>query len=140
MAYYNYKVKPKHNHDWIKQLQLIDPVSSASANYNEIHFTEPNKATVSAWTRPHVTFIQDGGKVAHWYLTNSGGKWTVDGSGDTEKGQSEIAEKVVADALALNWINPAPPAKLMDTDGFTTVETDKGKKKRMQTGWKKATA
>jgi hypothetical protein len=54
-------------------------------------------------------------------------------NGRQAKGQQEIADKVRADALALNWIRRAPPPKLVDNEGFTTIE-NKGKKKfRMQT-------
>jgi hypothetical protein len=137
MANYNYKAVNKSGHAWIKRLQLIDPVGTASSHYVEIHFTEPSKAVTATMTRPHVTFDQGNETKSHWYLKNASGKWVVEGYGDMLDGESEIANKVVADALALNWINAAPPPKLIDDEGFTTPESGKGRKKRMQTGWQK---
>ena len=137
MANYTYQEKnPRNgNHPWIDKLELIDPVSSASSEYVEIHFTKPKAVTVDALTHPHVTFESDGGSYTRWYMVNKGGSWTWDVNGTEVKGQQDIADKVRADALALNWIRRAPPPKLVSNDGFTTVENKGKKKTRMQTDY-----
>lgn len=135
MANYTYQEESPRDgkHPWIDKLELIDPVEAASSDYVEIHFTKPKEVTVDALSHPHVTFDGGKGSCTRWYMVNSGGRWTWDVNGRQAKGQQEIADKVRADALALNWIRRAPPPKLVDDEGFTTIE-NKGKKKfRMQT-------
>ena len=134
MANYSYRRANKRNHKWIACLRIVDPISQAGTLWTEIHFTEPKAALVQANLRPHVTFVSSAG-TSHWYLRNAGGTWTVDyGNGRAQEGEAEIAKKVVDDAVANNWIRAAPPTKIVDDEGFSTVETKKGKRGRMQTG------
>lgn len=135
MANYTYREKAYAGAEkWIDKLEFIDPLSAASSDYVDIHFTKPKEATVSALTHPHVTF-DSGSSKTRWYLWNSGGKWTFQVNGKQSNGQQGIADKVLADALALNWIRAAPTAKVIDSDGFQTVESKGNKKNRMQTGF-----
>ena len=137
MANYTYdEENPRDGaHPWIDKLELIDPVSAASSDYVEIHFTKPKAVTVDALTHPHVTFDRGGGSCTRYYMVNAGGNWTWDVKGREAKGQKEIADKVRADALDLNWIRRAPPPKQVDDQGFTTIENKGAKKKRMQTDY-----
>jgi hypothetical protein len=139
MANYTYKVTSKASNaaSWIDKLQRINPVSLASSHHTEIHFTQPKAAEVQAVLRPHVTFISAAG-TTHWYLKNSGGKYTVEkGSSvvEAQVNEEEIAKKVISDAVELNWILAAQPTKVVDDDGFQTAESSRGRRKRMQTGW-----
>jgi hypothetical protein len=137
MANYNYnEVDYAGEESWIDKLEEIDPTSSASSDYTDIHFTKPKTAAVSAMTHPHVTFVRPGGAKTRWYVSNVGGKWKFKNVTGVEfDGQQEIAEKVLADAEGLNWIRAAPPAKVVDKGGFETVEKKGTKKNRMQTGF-----
>lgn len=136
MANYEYRETDYAGTDhWIDKLEHIDPTDLASADYVDIHFTKPKQATVSALTHPHVTFDRGGGSKTRWYLWNTGGDWSFRVGGVNSKGQQEIAYKVLADALSLNWIRSAPTAKLIDSDGWETVERKGTKQKRMQTGF-----
>ena len=133
MANYNYKEKAYiGKSSWIGMLQEIDPTSSASASYTDIHFTKPKTAVVSAMTHPHITFIGNGSET-RWYLKNEGGEWGFEVSGSAAADQSDIASNVLADALELNWIRQAETAKLVDEDGFVTKESKKNKQRRMHT-------
>lgn len=135
MANYTYRRANKPNHAWIACLRILEPLSQAGAHWTEIHFTEPKAAAVQANLRPHVSFVSSSG-TSHWYLRNDGGRWVVDyGNGRTQEGEGEIARKVVEDALANNWIRQAPPAVVVDDLGFQAVESRKGRRGRMQTGW-----
>jgi hypothetical protein len=139
MAKYTYKVtnKARNAESWIDKLQRIDPVSLASAHHTEIHFTQPKDAEVQAVLRPHVTFVSATGRT-HWYLKNSGGKYTVERD-DTRIAahinEATIAQNVIDDAVALTWIKAAQPTVLKDNDGFVTSESRKGRRGRLQTGW-----
>ena len=137
MANYNYtEVDYAGEESWIDKLEEIDPTYSASPDYAEIHFTKPKTAAVSAMTHPHVTFVLPGGAKTRWYVSNAGGKWAFkDVTGVVSEGQQEIADKVLEDALGLNWIRAAPPVKLVDKGGFETVEKKGTRKARMQTGF-----
>lgn len=133
MANYTYKAKKYiGTKSWIAMLQEVDPASSASSAYTDIHFTRPKAAVVSTMTHPHITFVGGGGE-AHWYLKNTGGKWGFEATGTTATDQGNIADNILSDALELNWIRPAETATLVDEDGFITPETGKQKKKRMHT-------
>jgi len=135
MAHYNYReVDYSGSEKWIDKLEKIRPVGAASSDYVDIHFTKPKSATVSTLTHPHVTFDPGQGYAkTRWYIYNSGGAWSFTVRGREYDGQAEIAEKVLEDALALNWIRPAQTAKLIDDDGFETKEGKRNKKNRMQT-------
>jgi hypothetical protein len=133
MANYNYKEKAYiGKNSWIGMLQEVDPTSSASAAYTDIHFTKPKTAVVSAMTHPHITFVANGSET-RWYLKNQGGEWGFEVNGVTADDQSDIASNVLADALELNWIRQAETAKIVDEDGFVTKESKKNQKRRMHT-------
>ena len=134
MANYTYNETDYAGSDsWIDKLEHVNPTSSASSEYIDIHFTKPKEATVSALTHPHVTFDWGKGTKTRWYIWNTAGQWTFKVTGNQGKDQKGIADKVLDDALSLNWIRPAQTAKLIDSDGWTTVETKRTKEKRMQT-------
>ena len=136
MANYSYRRVPKDRHKWIACLRVVNPPTQAGAHWSEIHFTEPKAACVQANLRPHVSFVSSSG-TSHWYLRNAGGSWVVEyGNGRTQEGEGEVAAKVLADALASNWIREAPAAVLVDDGGFQTVESKGGRRGRMQKGWK----
>jgi len=141
MPNYTYKSKtPKNADSWIDTLRIVSPATAASAQYNEIHFTQPKAALVAALARPHVTFEQGGNVKTHWYLAVSGSRWVVNlGGSNTHRaldGEGAIAQKVADDAVALNFIKPPAAATLIDDDGFATVESKKASKNRVAKSWK----
>lgn len=140
MAHYTYRKVAKTNHAWIDCLRIVDPTNTASPSYTEIHFTEPKKALVAMMTRPHVTF-QRGAKSTHWYLVPRSDSWGVElGGKNTDlalKGEGEIAQKVVDDAVALNYINKPAPTKLVDKEGFQMAENRKQSKARVVKSYKR---
>jgi hypothetical protein len=140
MANYSYTSRaPRDPKDWLECLRIVTPVSSASSEYNEIHFTQPKKAVASAMTMPHVTFERDG-VTTHWYLKPGDGKWVAQlGGKNTDSalaGEGTIAQNVADDAVALNYINPPAARVLEDEDGFKTAESRGGRRNRVKKSWK----
>ncbi len=134
---YTYKETVGGDYSWIEKLEHINPVTSANPNFVDIHFTKPKVALVSTLTHPHVTFELHSGKKYHWYVENKNGKWTIRGPAKAweKDAQKKIAEQVLADAEALNWIRGVPPKDVVSDDGFTLVESASQKKKRLQTSF-----
>ena len=141
MAYFTYRTVKMPDHKWIECLRFVEPVSTASARYTEVHFTEPKKALVNVMARPHVTFCRAGNST-HWYLAPKGDSWGVELGGKntdmTLDCEGDIAQKVVDDAVALNYINAPVARKIVDDEGFETVESRKSAKKRVVTSFKKS--
>lgn len=140
MANYSYYRRNMRNHAWIKCLRIVTENSMPSAHWTEIHFTEPKDSQVNTNLRPHVTFVRTNGARSHWYLKNTGGAWALErrGTPSPDNGlESEIAYAVLDDAQALNWIRQPPPSRVMDDEGFSKVETKQGRRRRMQTGWRR---
>ncbi len=139
MANYTYRETNYSGTDgWIDKLEHIDPTSSADSNYQDIHFTKPKKVLASTATHPHVTFQKTSGLSDHWFIKNEHGQWVFETQGKSGPGlakRQKIANKVLADALALNWIRAAPKGKVVSKDGFRTVESKQGRKWRMQTSF-----
>jgi len=140
MANYSYtKRVPQNAESWIDCLRIVNPVSSASAQYREIHFTQPKEAIAAAMAMPHVTFERGAGKT-HWYLKAGDGKWLAQlGGKNTDSalpGESAIAQKVADDAVTLNYIKAPAANTMVDDDGFTTVESDKNRRNRVKKSWK----
>lgn len=139
MANYSYVSRAMRRHRWIANLRIVNGTSVSASHWTEIHFTEPKKAQVQSNLRPHVTFeLRANGNKSHWYLKNAGGSWVLErGGAASPDGQleREIAYNVLADALDFNWILQAPPSVVKDDEGFSTVETKRGRRTRMQTQW-----
>jgi hypothetical protein len=137
MANYKYReTNYSGSYGWIEKLEHIDPTSSADSNYIDIHFTKPKQASLSTTSHPHVTFQRANGTSDHWYIVNQQGTWVFDTSGKHGTGvekRKEIAGKILADALALNWIRAATGWTFTDDEGFTKVETKQSRIFRMQT-------